>query len=162
MTLGVVSFRQGCVQGRITPLKTEVSRTNLPVPEEVLELLRQWCSVSIHRAPGAETAQPPEANRRAQQRRFDPFRSEYNEVRPHEALDQKTPASRYQGSPRCYPERVPEPEYPDGMQVRRVMRHGGFYWKHQEVFLTEVLGGESIDWRRWTIATGWSTSPPFP
>jgi integrase len=51
LKLGVVSFRQGCVQGRITPLKTEASRTNLPIPEEVLELLRQWRSVSIHSAP---------------------------------------------------------------------------------------------------------------
>jgi integrase len=51
LNVGVVSFRQGCVQGRITPLKTEASRTNLPVPEEVLELLRQWHSVTIYRAP---------------------------------------------------------------------------------------------------------------
>ena len=110
----------------------------------------------MHATMKAETAQPPEANRRAQQRRFDQFRFEYNEVRPHEALDQKTPASRYQASPRCYPERVPEPEYPDGMQVRRVMRHGGFYWKHQEVFLPEVLEGEAVgleavDDRYWLV-----------
>ena len=52
LDLGVVSFRQGCVQGRITPLKTEASRTNLPVPEEVLELLRQWRSVTIYGAAG--------------------------------------------------------------------------------------------------------------
>ena len=51
LSLGVVSFRQGCVQGRITPLKTEASRTNLPMPGEVLELLHRWRSVSIHRAP---------------------------------------------------------------------------------------------------------------
>jgi integrase len=37
----VVSFRRGFVQGRITPLKTEASRANLPLPEEVAELLRQ-------------------------------------------------------------------------------------------------------------------------
>src|SRR5664280_2669509 len=42
LDVGVVTFRQACVQGRITPLKTEASRTNLPVPEDVLELLRQW------------------------------------------------------------------------------------------------------------------------
>jgi integrase len=42
----VVSFRRGFVQGRITPLKTEASRTNLPLPEEVLELLRQWRSTT--------------------------------------------------------------------------------------------------------------------
>jgi integrase len=52
LVLGVVTFRQGCVQGRITPLKTEASRTNLPVPEEVLELLRLWRSVTLHGALG--------------------------------------------------------------------------------------------------------------
>jgi integrase len=51
LKLGVVSFRRGFVQGRITPLKTEASRTNLPLPEEVQELLRNWRSVTIHGAP---------------------------------------------------------------------------------------------------------------
>lgn len=39
---GVVSFRRGFVQGRITPLKTEASRTDLPLPQELVELLRRW------------------------------------------------------------------------------------------------------------------------
>ena len=47
----VVSFRRGFVQGRITPLKTEASRTNLPLPEEVLALLRQWHSITPYNQP---------------------------------------------------------------------------------------------------------------
>ncbi len=43
---GTVSFRRGFVQGRITPLKTEASRTNLPMPDELVDLLRQWQSVT--------------------------------------------------------------------------------------------------------------------
>ena len=43
---GTVSFRRGFVQGRISPLKTEASRTNLPIPEELLDLLRQWHSIT--------------------------------------------------------------------------------------------------------------------
>ena len=43
---GAVSFRRGFVQGRITPLKTEASRTNLPMPDELVDLLRQWQSVT--------------------------------------------------------------------------------------------------------------------
>jgi transposase InsO family protein len=110
----------------------------------------------MHATMKAETATPPEANRRAQQRRFDQFRAEYNQVRPHEALGQKTPSSQYLASPRGYRERVPEPDYPDSMQVRRVQRHGGFYWKHQEVFLTEALDGECVglepvDDRYWLV-----------
>lgn len=40
----------------------------------------------MHRVPKAETARPPAANRCQQQTRFDRFRDEYNQVRPHEAL----------------------------------------------------------------------------
>ena len=53
------------------------------------------------------------ADRRGQQRELDRFRHEYNQVRPHEALDMETPASVYQPSPRPYPAGEPEPEYPD-------------------------------------------------
>src|ERR1035438_4433303 len=45
---GVVTFRRGFVQGRIRFLKTEASRTNLPLPEGVLDLLRQWRSITPH------------------------------------------------------------------------------------------------------------------
>lgn len=38
----VVSFTRGFVHGRITPLKTEASRTDMPIPEEVVQLLREW------------------------------------------------------------------------------------------------------------------------
>ncbi len=43
---------------------------------------------------------PPSGNLRAQQSRFNRFRQEYNHDRPHEALDQKTPATPYLPSPR--------------------------------------------------------------
>jgi integrase len=43
---GTVWFRRGFVQGRITPLKTEASRSNLPLPQELLGLLRRWKSTT--------------------------------------------------------------------------------------------------------------------
>jgi transposase InsO family protein len=49
----------------------------------------------MHRTLGQETASPPAANRRAQQRAFDRFRREYNEERPHEALALETPSAVY-------------------------------------------------------------------
>jgi transposase InsO family protein len=98
----------------------------------------------MHRTLGEETANPPAENRRAQQKSFDRFKGVYNEERPHEALRQKTPRSCYQVSGRPYPERVKEPEYPDGMQVRRVLKHGDFKWKTQRVFLSESLARESV------------------
>jgi integrase len=47
---GVVSFQRGFVQGRITPLKTEASRANLPLPPELLELLCRWHSTTQYGA----------------------------------------------------------------------------------------------------------------
>jgi len=98
----------------------------------------------LHRTLKQQTASPPAANRRAQQRAFDHFRREYNEERPHEALAMQTPSALYAPSPRLCPPRVPEPEYPSAMRVRRVQPHGQFYWKHRDVFVSEVLWGERI------------------
>ena len=47
----------------------------------------------MHRTLKQETAKPPARSRRAQQERFDQFRREYNEQRPHQALGHKTPAT---------------------------------------------------------------------
>lgn len=81
---------------------------------------------------------------RAQQRELDRFRQEYNQARPHEALGMETPASVYEPSPRLYPAREPEVEYPDAMRVFRVKSQGCFRWKKHDVFLSEVLWGEPI------------------
>lgn len=86
----------------------------------------------------------PAADRRAQQHDLDQFRQEYNEVRPHEALNMETPASVYAASAREYPRRVEAVEYPDAMVVRAVEQNGCFYWRKRQVFLTEVLWGERI------------------
>jgi transposase InsO family protein len=98
----------------------------------------------LHRTMKQETAMPPAANRRAQQRALDRFRQEYNEVRPHEALGMQTPASVYAPSPRQFPAQVPEVEYPDTMLVRQIHSKGHFRWRHHDVFLSEVLWGERV------------------
>ncbi len=98
----------------------------------------------MHRTLKQEVAQPPAANRRKQQRALDRFRQEYNQVRPHEALQMGTPASVYEASERKFPASVSEPEYPESMLVRSVRRRGHFRWKKYEVFLSEVLWGERV------------------
>jgi transposase InsO family protein len=103
-----------------------------------------------------ETALPPERTLRGQQRKFDSFRREFNEERPHEALSMKTPASLYQPSSRPYPARTPIIEYPSAQTVRKVHERGVIFWKHEPVFLSETLRGEhvgleAIDERRWKV-----------
>jgi transposase InsO family protein len=98
----------------------------------------------MHRTLQQEAAQPPAANRRQQQQALDRFRQQYNEVRPHEALQMRTPAAVYQPSARKFPARVPEPDYPQTMLVRSVRPHGHFRWKKYDVFLSAVLWGERV------------------
>jgi transposase InsO family protein len=98
----------------------------------------------MHRTLAEETASPPEHDARAQQRAFDRFRYVFDEERPHQALGMRTPSVLYEPSPREYPAQVPEPEYGSALKVRRVQSRGEFYWKHQAVFLSEVLRGEPV------------------
>jgi transposase InsO family protein len=110
----------------------------------------------MHRTLKAETAKPPSANRRAQQKAFDRFRQQFNEERPHEALEQKTPASCYHCSPRPYPDRIADPEYDTHMKPKRVYPDGTFFWKGTQIFISKCLGGEFIgmeptDDRYWKV-----------
>lgn len=98
----------------------------------------------MHRTLKAETTRPPAANLQAQQTRFNRFRIEYNEVRPHEALAQATPASVYQASRRPLPRTLPPLTYPAHFEVRRVSSHSGISWKGAWIWLTHVLAGEDV------------------
>jgi putative transposase len=111
----------------------------------------------MHRTLKQETARPPQANLREQQKVFDRFHQEYNYERPHQALDGKTPAELYDESPRAYPSRLEPIEYPEGFQIRRVSPGGQIRWNSAYVFVGRVLGGETIglepmgdsQWRAW-------------
>ena len=111
----------------------------------------------MHRTLKQATAQPPAANLRAQQKAFDRFRWEYNEQRPHEALEMKPPAEYYCPSPRPYPSRVAEPEYDRDWELRRVGPCGTMRWRGSKIFVSKVLLNETIGlqpiadglWRLW-------------
>jgi transposase InsO family protein len=76
-----------------------------------------------------------------QQRAFDKFRHDYNNVRPHEALGQRPPSEFYEPSPR----RLPVPPwgrdftYPSQYEVVRVSRTGRLPWNGRTVFASTVL-----------------------
>ncbi|HBH25218.1 MAG TPA: hypothetical protein DDY13_17595 [Cytophagales bacterium] len=60
----------------------------------------------MHRELKAEATKPPGYSLQPQQRKLNAFVKEYNELRPHEALDMKTPASVHRRSDRTYPETI--------------------------------------------------------
>ena len=57
----------------------------------------------MHKDLKAEATIPPAGNRSAQQKRFNAFLTDFNEIRPHEALAQKPPVSAYQPRPGPFP-----------------------------------------------------------
>jgi transposase InsO family protein len=79
------------------------------------------------------------------QRAFDAWREVYNFERPHEALGQQVPASRYRPSTRPMPDRLPAPEYDSREIVRTVsatkayVSFKGRLWKVPQAFRGERL-----------------------
>jgi transposase InsO family protein len=75
---------------------------------------------------------------------FDVFRTGYNLERPHEALANAVPASRYRPSPRPFPETVPRVTYGPDAVVRTVSVHGSFSWQGRRRFISRGLVGEPV------------------
>jgi putative transposase len=113
----------------------------------------------MHRTLKEQTTRPPATTFNTQQRRFDRFRREFNEERPHESLGQRRPATLYTASPRPYPERLPALEYPGHFDTRKVDHRGHVKWKDQAIFLShtlrgETLGFEEVDDGIWSVYYG--------
>lgn len=105
------------------------------------------------------TLQPPERNARRQQEAFDRFRQQYNDERPHEALDDRTPASCYTASLRPMPARVPELHYGDDLIVRRISQQGSLKMHGERTFVSEIfayewLGLRALDERYFEVLYG--------
>jgi transposase InsO family protein len=98
----------------------------------------------IHKTLKDYTARPAAMTLSAQQQRFNKFRREYNEHRPHEALQMRTPSDCYSSSLREFPSRLPKISYPDHMQIKRVQSHGGFRYKGRRLFTTECLASNYV------------------
>jgi putative transposase len=110
----------------------------------------------MHRTLKRVTVWPPAADGVEQQARFDAFRAEYNHVRPHHALEMRTPGSLYRPSERTLPECLAGPEYPGHCIIRQVRANGIVHFRDRDLFLSEVLIGhhvafEEIGDRLWSV-----------
>lgn len=98
----------------------------------------------MHRTLKASVASPPCSDWDEQKAALDAFRLEFNEVRPHEALAQRTPASVYQPSERRYTGDDVDPEYPEHFDVRRVRKNTMLRVSSGDVTIGTVLVGECV------------------
>ena len=107
-----------------------------------------------------DTASPPERNLDVQQRRFDRWRKLFNEERPHQALDMKTPSSLYAASARRYSDRLASVLQPDwDAEQRRVDKTGFVQWGRNKVFIGTALQHELVSFRpvgltHWELSFG--------
>ncbi len=102
------------------------------------------CHERMHRILKGATTTPISASFPSQQRQFDQFKTEYNTIREHESLQNKTPADCYQPAKRTYPSRLPELEYPDYFECFTVSSNGVIYWGNGQVYTAHVLAGETV------------------
>jgi putative transposase len=98
----------------------------------------------MHRTLKQGTTHPPGSSLKSQQEKFEAFRKEYNEDRPHEALGMKRPAEAYQSSPREMPERIPPYDYPSQFLIRRVSRCGTIRVFGKQVFVSQTLNEDFV------------------
>jgi transposase InsO family protein len=93
-----------------------------------------------------ETTRPAAANALQQQARFDAFVAEFNDERPHEALDMKTPGELYTPSPRPFTG-LPELEYPLHDRDIVVSASGVIGLHGRQVVISSVLAGQRLGLR---------------
>ena len=99
----------------------------------------------MHRDLKADCAKPAAMNLRAQQRKLNKFVKEYNNIRPHEALEMKTPSDIYINSLREYKEKVWEWEYDEGIYPRKVTKTGAMRWKsYNWIYVSRALIGKYV------------------
>lgn len=99
----------------------------------------------MHRDLKASCAKPSAYDLKAQQRRLNHFVKEYNNIRPHEALDMETPAYVHNFSTRPFTERITQFDYNYNMKVLKVTQNGAIRWKsYYWVYLTSALKGKYV------------------
>jgi len=98
----------------------------------------------MHRELKADATRPPGATFRSQQHKFDGFLEEYNIIRPHEALDMRTPAEVHIRSKREYPGIIRDWCYDKNLRTRMVTANGAMRWGQGFVMISSGLLGKYV------------------
>jgi transposase InsO family protein len=95
----------------------------------------------MHREFKADLTQPASRTLRGQQRRSDRWTNNYNLVRPHEALGQRTPAECYRAGRPQICRKLNRVQYPAAWGTRSVRSNGQIRWQGRLRFVGEAFVG---------------------
>lgn len=92
-----------------------------------------------------EVASPPKETLALQIKALEDFKNDYNNERPHEALNMKKPKDCYTASSKSWNGLLMPPEYDRSIfKVRKIEKTGQMTWKGNHVFISEALRGEYV------------------
>ena len=100
-----------------------------------------------------EATKPAGANFLQQQAKFDRFIEEYNQERPHQALNMQYPSERYRSSPRPYTG-LPELEYPFHDRTVSVTQCGRLCFGTRKINLSAAFAGQLVGSRKLQSKSG--------
>jgi transposase InsO family protein len=134
-----------CGAGGLSRLSVKVIKAGV-VPERIAPGKPQQNGrlERLHLTLLQDTASPPARSLREQLARLRSFQHLYNEERPHQALDNDTPAARYTASPRRFDGILREPRYSADHEVRYVRHNGEIRWRGQTIYISQALVGEPV------------------
>jgi len=102
----------------------------------------------FHRVYKAETLQRPAPSLHAQKLRSEVWRQQYNQDRPHEALQMRVPAELYRKSRRPMPRKVGPWRYAVGWETRLVRSKGMIHLQGQGRYIGEAFERERVGLKR--------------
>jgi transposase InsO family protein len=102
------------------------------------------CHERMHRTLKDECCKVPKEDHGKQQKCFDRWREEFNTVRPHESLNQRTPSELYHRSNVPYDGRTRARLYEPGDEVLRVSSSGSISLGGHKLHVGEALQGTQV------------------
>jgi len=100
----------------------------------------------MHRTLKQEVTHPRGENLLQQQEKFDDFRQEYNDLRPHEALGMVPPKKIYKRSERTFNRHLEPLDYPNHEIIRTVSQEGliSFLPLKQKIYISTALEYQAV------------------
>lgn len=98
----------------------------------------------MHRTLKEDAASPPAETLTIQRERLEKFTRSFNNERPHQALEMKTPNSVYLPSAKKYPKKLAIITYGKEFVVRPIRGNGTIRCEGREIFISEVFSKQKI------------------